>query len=320
MAKAVVDSSTPWQNQAGFLHDRSPLIGMSQLHDEGTGGSPSLGNFPIWMTNCNNMSWDSCPKAYQDRRGYRIGEVRAKVGSFGVAIDTGYDVEMTSSRRTNLYRIKALIATDVPALTVGLTDLSGSVTETYVEVKDNFRLVGNGTFKPSFGEGTFATTPILTLGQYPLYFCMDTVTRESEIIDHAFIDRRADFVFANAVELKELHDVASKNPAVLLRLSPMAAGEEILVRMGTSFISSQQACANAEEEIPDYNMTKVASSSVAQFEEILNRIRVNTTHVSNDTVKLFYSSVCSQMIFADIVISDINLTSKLHGRESTLGY
>lgn len=117
---------------------------------------------------------------------------------------------------------------------------------------------------------------------------MDTITRESEIIDHAFIDRSADLVYANAIEL---HDVASKDPAVLLRMSPMAAGEEILVRMGMSFISSQQACANAEEEIPDYNMTRVASSSVAQFEDILNRIRVNTTHVSDDTVKLFYSSV-----------------------------
>jgi putative alpha-1,2-mannosidase len=71
----------------------------------------------------------------------------------------------------------------------------------------------------------------------------------------------------------------------------MTAGEEIFVRMGMSFISSQQACANAEEEIPDYNLETVASSSVAQFEDILNRIRVDTKNVVNDTVKLFYSSV-----------------------------
>jgi hypothetical protein len=58
---------------------------------------------------------------------------------------------MTSTRRTNLYRIKAISDVAVPALTLGLTDLSGSVSETYAEVKDNFRIVGNGTFKPSFG-------------------------------------------------------------------------------------------------------------------------------------------------------------------------
>jgi len=60
---------------------------------------------------------------------------------------------MTSTRRTNLYRIKAGRRVNIPALTVGLTDLSGSVSETYAEVQNNFRVVGNGTFKPSFGEG-----------------------------------------------------------------------------------------------------------------------------------------------------------------------
>src|SRR5579859_1677547 len=92
MAKAVMDSSTAWQNQAGFLHDNSPLVGLSQLHDEGTGGSPSLANFPIWMDRCQNSSLDSCPTRFQDRRGNRVGEVRAKVGSFGVQVDTGYDI------------------------------------------------------------------------------------------------------------------------------------------------------------------------------------------------------------------------------------
>jgi hypothetical protein len=61
--------------------------------------------------------------------------------------------EMTSARRTNLYRIKAARRVNIPALTVGLTDLSGSVSEAYAEVQNNFRIVGSGTFKPSFGEG-----------------------------------------------------------------------------------------------------------------------------------------------------------------------
>jgi putative alpha-1,2-mannosidase len=122
---------------------------------------------------------------------------------------------------------------------------------------------------------------------------MDTKAYATQIKDHAFIDRNAALVYANALELRNLHDVTSKNPAVLLRLNPMAAGEEIFVRMGMSFVSSQQACANAEEEIPDYDMERVESSSVAQFEDILNRIRVDTTSVDNDTVLLFYSSVCS---------------------------
>jgi putative alpha-1,2-mannosidase len=81
------------------------------------------------------------------------------------------------------------------------------------------------------------------------------------------------------------------NAAVMLRFNRLAAGEEILVRMGMSFISSDQACSNAEEEIPTFNFDVVLQSSISQFETLLNRIRVNSANVSEDTLVLFYSSV-----------------------------
>jgi hypothetical protein len=60
---------------------------------------------------------------------------------------------MTSTRRTNLFRITALDHVDVPVLSVGLFDLSESTLGVFAEVRDGFRVTGNGTFKPSFGEG-----------------------------------------------------------------------------------------------------------------------------------------------------------------------
>src|SRR5579862_1449491 len=62
---------------------------------------------------------------------------------------------MTSARRTNLFRIKANEAVQLPLLSVGLTDLSKSTIDAYAEVQGGFRIVGNGTFRPSFGEGSF---------------------------------------------------------------------------------------------------------------------------------------------------------------------
>ena len=85
----------------------------------------------------------------------------------------------------------------------------------------------------------------------------------------------------------------SRDAAVLLRLHPLAAGDHILVRMGMSFISPDQACSNAAEEIPTFDFEGVSDSSVSQFESLLNRIRVDTTNVSEDTLILFYSSVLS---------------------------
>jgi hypothetical protein len=90
MAKPVPDSIRPWQNQAGFLHDEIQIKGISQLHDEGTGGTASLGNFPLWMNKCTGQDWLSCPTKPEERMGTRIGEPISHVGSFSIPIDTGF--------------------------------------------------------------------------------------------------------------------------------------------------------------------------------------------------------------------------------------
>ena len=106
----------------------------------------------------------------------------------------------------------------------------------------------------------------------------------------------------------------------MLRFNRLAAGEQILVRMGMSFISPDQACSNADEEIPTFDFEDVSQSSISQFETLLNRIRVESTNVTNDTLILFYSSVRSLKSYADIVISNFNITTELYRRKSSLGY
>lgn len=64
----------------------------------------------------------------------------------------------------------------------------------------------------------------------------------------------------------------------------------ILARVGVSFISSEQACANAEEEIPNFDFERVRSASGAQWNELLGRVQVDTTNVDPEIVDLFYSS------------------------------
>jgi putative alpha-1,2-mannosidase len=79
----------------------------------------------------------------------------------------------------------------------------------------------------------------------------------------------------------------------LFTFSPAPEGKttSILVRAGVSFISSAQACANAEEEIPDFDFDSVHAASRAQWNELLGRIQVDTTGVALETIQLLYSSV-----------------------------
>lgn len=86
-------------------------------------------------------------------------------------------------------------------------------------------------------------------------------------------------------------DMFWDDAAVPLRLTSLAANQQLIVRLGMSFISTDQACSNAEAEIPDFDFDAVSQSSVSQFEGILNRIRVESTNVTDDVLSLFYSSV-----------------------------
>jgi putative alpha-1,2-mannosidase len=70
-----------------------------------------------------------------------------------------------------------------------------------------------------------------------------------------------------------------------------SSSTEILVRVGVSFISTEQACANAEEESPDFDFDGAHAASRAAWNELLGRIQVNSTGVAAETVELLYSSI-----------------------------
>lgn len=83
----------------------------------------------------------------------------------------------------------------------------------------------------------------------------------------------------------------------LFTFKPAPSGKTtILARVGVSFISSAQACANAEEEIPEFDFDKVHDDARAQWNDLLGRVQVDTTGVSKETVQLFYSSVRSETL------------------------
>ncbi|KAL0573680.1 hypothetical protein V5O48_008277 [Marasmius crinis-equi] len=65
----------------------------------------------------------------------------------------------------------------------------------------------------------------------------------------------------------------------------------ILARVGVSLISTEQACANAEEEVPDWDFSRVVKDSEDQWRDILGRVTADTTRVDRNTTELLYSSL-----------------------------
>lgn len=71
----------------------------------------------------------------------------------------------------------------------------------------------------------------------------------------------------------------------------------ILARVGVSFISSAQACSNAESEIPNFDFEGTKATARAAWNDILGRVQVGTDGVEEEIIELFYSSVSSPIIY-----------------------
>lgn len=233
-------------NTGGFATDGSNVTGFSSVHDSGTGGNPSLGNFPLFPQICpDDSDVNSCNFRIGDRKvPYDNSSVVAQPGYFSVTLNTGIKAEMTVGERTALYRFtfpppeSNASATHHPLLLLDLTDLWQSRQNASLSVDAaTGRMTGNGTFLPSFGAGS-----------YQLFFCADfygATVYETGV----WANNRA------GTEPKEVFLTRGFNLFFIegggyVRFSELV-DDQVLARVGVSFVSSAQACGNAQRDIPD---------------------------------------------------------------------
>lgn len=288
MAKAVADTNSG-SNQGGFTLDGSPVSGFSVMHDSGTGGSPSLGNFPLFPYNkCDGGDVNNCafPKKTRVNFGKFANEsVQAKPGYFGITLQSGPQVEMTTTQHAALFRFtfKGAAAGDKPLILQDLSDLSDSRQDNgtiKVDPKTG-RITGNAIFLPSFGQG-----------KYQPFFCTDF--QGAAIADSGiYADSRA------STDVHELTISRSINgyPLPGGAFVRFANGDKpVLARVGLSFISSEQACANAEHEMPKFDFNKHNHDAQDAWRQKLSPITVDPTGVDVSVVKNFYSGIYRTMV------------------------
>lgn len=182
MAKAVADTNST-SNQGGFTLDGSPITGFSTLHDSGTGGAPSLGNFALFAyPSCANDDVNGCTYPKKERPvSFDTSSVKANPGYFGVNLSSGVKVDMTVAKHTSLFRFQ-FPEPGSPLIFMDLTDLSDSRQDNAtIDVdEETGRMTGSGVFQSSFSQGT-----------YTAYFCADFKSA-SDIRDNGiFVNSRA---------------------------------------------------------------------------------------------------------------------------------
>ncbi|KAK3294520.1 glycoside hydrolase family 92 protein [Chaetomium fimeti] len=291
MAKAVADTNSE-SRQGGFTMDGAPVTGFSMMHDSGTGGSPSLGNFALFAyTNCPEGDINQCtfPKKERAAHGsFNNTNVSAKPGTFGITLNSGVRAEMTTTHHAALFSFSfPSVGPDEepaqPLILQDLTDLADSRQDNATVAVNPVtgRITGSARFLPSFGTGTFV-----------LHFCTDF--SGADIVDNG--------IFVNSRASSEVHDLTISRSingyplpgGAFVRFN--SAAEPILVRTATSFISSQRACEHAEREIPDFDFTAVSEAAADVWREKMSPIKVSTDQVNGSMLTNFYSGIYRTMI------------------------
>ncbi|KLU87007.1 hypothetical protein MAPG_06013 [Magnaporthiopsis poae ATCC 64411] len=292
MAKAVADTNSS-SNQGGFAQDPNAFVtGFSSMHDSGTGGSPSLGNFAMFpYAGCPDGDVNRCdfPKKTRVRFGaFDSKSISALPGYFGLQLTNGIKADMTATARASLYRFQ-FPATAIdgkpsqPLILQDLTDLSDSRQDNGSVTVDGSsgRITGSARFLPSFGQGN-----------YVLHFCTDF--KGAEILDNGiFVNSRANASVKKLTISRSINGYPLPGGAFIRFKS---ADNPILVRTANSFISVEQACRNAEREIPDFDFAKVQDAATAVWREKLAPIRIDATGVDQSLVQTFYSGIYRTMI------------------------
>ena len=284
LAKASPD--VDGQNTGGFGLDGSNITGFSSLHDSGTGGNPSLGNFPLFPQVCPDDDLENCMYRIGDRKvTYKADSVVAQPGYFSVELDTGIKVDMTTSQHASLFRFTYPKGTKHPHLLLDLTDLWASRQNASISIDESSgQMQGNGTFLPSFGAGS-----------YEAYFCVDFFggdiydngvwvnNRAGSEPKHIYVTRGFNLFYLEAGGYTRFKNVKDNT---------------VLARVGVSFKSSAQACSNAQKEMPSppKNFDSLVSTAKDEWRKKLSPLSIKAGGATKDLQGSFWSGVYRNMI------------------------
>ncbi|KAJ7750399.1 glycosyl hydrolase family 92-domain-containing protein [Mycena maculata] len=287
MAKVGIDVSTA-PRQAGYLHDNSSITGISLMHNEGTGGNSDggYGIFPLFpLIDC---SFASCPVDINVRAALRANNTDAATpGYFTSTFVNNIKLETTSTRRAGLIRF-TYPTTGPNFVVIDLTnDLGRSFSGGTLSIAPAGRVQLSGTFLQSYG-----------LSNYTAFACYDfTPPQGSQPISQFGTYQSTTLTSPNNITITP--ETTNLNFPFTATVSPEQAGalisftntKTVVARFGVSMISSEQACSNAEEEVPDWDFDAVQSASASAWEDVLERVTIDTTTEDPTVVELLYSSL-----------------------------
>ncbi|KZT52739.1 glycoside hydrolase family 92 protein [Calocera cornea HHB12733] len=293
--KAVADCASG-EDQGGFVSDGTPIRGISPLHDDGTGGGASMGQFKVLPIVCSG-ELTTCVTSEASRVVPRVeGSATGSPGYFSIGLENGYTAEVTTTNHAAIHRFTVNSSIEDPVLLFDLTNdlghsFQGNGNLDIVRMANEqqgqkiTRLTGSGEWIPSFGIGT-----------YNVYFCMDVPS----VANFAIYENGN--ITVGATSLSSSGNANDQLGALLQMPNDTSS---FVARIGVSWMSTGKACSYAESEIPSITSTgfdTTQTNARATWNDLLTSIQVDATGVSTEFQTLFWSSLYRSFI------SPMNLT------------
>ncbi|KAJ3726816.1 glycoside hydrolase family 92 protein [Lentinula raphanica] len=274
---------------AGYVTDPTQTIrGLSPLHDSGTGSSlGTYGNFEIMPMTCPG-GFDTCATMLSDRETFRKNNTDdASPGYFSQTLDNEIKMEATSTRRAGLERFTFPDGSK-PYFVLDLSnDLPNSFVGGTMDIDpQQGRITIGGRWGSSFGPGSFS---------YQAFSCYDLLNNGNQTLDEYGIWEANAYGY-DAKGLGQTHfnltqSLIGDHYEYGALFSYAGTPKEIIIRVGVSFVSTDQACANAESEIGTSSFDDIMAQSKALWNEKLSAIQIDIANTAPNVTELLYSSL-----------------------------
>ncbi|KAJ3475019.1 hypothetical protein NLI96_g12105 [Meripilus lineatus] len=274
---------------AGYVTDPTQKIrGLSPLHDSGTGSNlGTYGNFEIMPLMCPG-GFNTCTTTLQTRERFRKNNTDvASPGYFAQTLDNDILMEATSTRRAGLERF-TFPKGQKPYFVLDLSnDLPNSFAGGALDIDPvKGRITMGGQWGSSFGPGRF---------NYQAFACFDLLNGGKQKLDEYGIWSGN----TNGLDAKGLHQTHINRTRSLIGdqyqfgalFSYVGSPRQITIRVGVSFVSEAQACANAESEVGGSSFAEIEAKSKLLWNEKLSKVEIDLKGTPENVTELIYSSL-----------------------------
>lgn len=299
------DTITGGDNGPGYSYHHTTIEGFSFTHMSGIGWYGDLGNFLVMPT--TGALKTACGRTDVPDEGYRSrfshdSEI-ARAGYYAVdLLDYKIHAELTAAPHAGMLRFTYPSASDARIQIDLARRVGGTSTEQYINVVDDYTIEGwmkcppegggwgNGDGKADYTVYFYCrfNIPLKKFGVWKADIPDDWVRKREEVTSQNYRDR-----VSKAEVLSGCRRMQGKHLGFYVEF-PTEDGQQVLVKSGISFVSTDGARKNLEQDIPDWEFDEVVRRARALWNNAVSGVRVDGG--TEDQKAIFYTALYHTMI------------------------